>query len=78
MSRPYQGGPPENAPLTECAVGQEACGRSFRNTGRHAKIRARDDGWFEQRDGTWWCPDHIPDWVASWQARKAAQASGNH
>lgn len=28
------------------------------------------EGWFFQRDGSAWCPQHIPPWVAGWRARK--------
>lgn len=27
-------------------------------------------GWFEQKDGTVWCPKHTPAWVAAWRAKK--------
>lgn len=27
-------------------------------------------GWFFQRDGTQYCPEHTPEWVAEWRARK--------
>lgn len=37
--------------------------------------RAHDEGWFEQKDGTNWCPDHTPAWVQAWRARKAAEGS---
>lgn len=30
--------------------------------------RARDVGWFIQRDGKAWCPEHVPEWVANWRA----------
>lgn len=26
--------------------------------------------WFSQKDGKSFCPEHIPDWVADWRARK--------
>lgn len=31
--------------------------------------------WFQQRDGTAWCPDHHPEWVAGWRARRDAEAA---
>lgn len=41
-----------------------------------AKVRARDAGWFENKEGKWWCPLHVPDWVAKWRAdKKAAKGS---
>lgn len=33
-----------------------------------AKIKA--DGWFMQKDGTNYCPEHVPEWVHSWRKRK--------
>lgn len=33
-----------------------------------AKIHAI--GWFFQRDGTAFCPDHLPEWLASWRDNK--------
>lgn len=27
-------------------------------------------GWFFQKDGQQFCPEHTPDWVAEWRARK--------
>lgn len=26
-----------------------------------------------QRNGLAWCPDHNPDWVAEWRAKKKAK-----
>lgn len=28
--------------------------------------------WFLQRSGEAWCPDHVPEWVEQWRARRAA------
>ena len=28
-------------------------------------------GWFFQKTGEAWCPDHTPDWVTAWRAKKA-------
>jgi len=35
-----------------------------------AKVRASDKGWFFQKDGTIWCPEHVPEWVPAWRAEK--------
>lgn len=32
-------------------------------------IAAGDKGWFCQKNGDCWCPEHIPSWVAEWKAR---------
>lgn len=34
------------------------------------KKEAARKGWFLQRNGDAWCPDHIPDWVVEWRQRK--------
>jgi hypothetical protein len=37
-------------------------------------VKAADEGWFLQRDGTAWCPKHNPPWVADWRKRQAHYA----
>lgn len=32
-------------------------------------IKANDAGWFLQRNGDCWCPEHIPDWVSKWREK---------
>lgn len=39
---------------------------------RWGAIKAHADGWFIQKDGTAWCPDHPPAWLKAWRARSAA------
>lgn len=39
------------------------------------KIRAHDLGWFEQKNGTAYCPRHVPEWVTEWRAQRAAKES---
>ena len=34
---------------------------------------AQRAGWFLQRNGDAWCPDHHPEWVAAWRARQSTQ-----
>lgn len=36
----------------------------------HSWGRIKADDWFQQKDGTIWCPDHHPPWVADWRARQ--------
>lgn len=31
---------------------------------------AQRAGWFLQRNGDAWCPEHNPDWVAAWRAKR--------
>jgi hypothetical protein len=34
------------------------------------KVKAGDEGWFFQKDGTSWCPQHVPNWVETWRRNK--------
>ena len=34
-------------------------------------VRADREGWFHQKDGTTYCPEHRPAWVDGWRARQA-------
>jgi hypothetical protein len=34
------------------------------------KIHAHGAGWFTQKNGTAWCPDHVPEWVTSWRQKR--------
>ncbi len=36
----------------------------------HGKVQAQLDGWFMQRNGDAWCPEHNPPWVEEWRARQ--------
>lgn len=49
---------------------ESSCNESFRGSSKWSSIRASNEGWFLQRDGTVWCPKHIPDWVEKWRANK--------
>lgn len=54
----------------------KTCGKKVphkNKTGRLSKwdvIKAGEAGWFFQRDGTAWCPNHVPEWVESWRERQ--------
>jgi len=37
-------------------------------------IKANDAGWFFQRNGDCWCPDHIPEWVPAWREKMKRNA----
>lgn len=45
-----------------CSI--EGCDHSIKN---HAWGKIKAEGWFFLRNGTAFCPDHIPDWVAGWR-----------
>jgi hypothetical protein len=40
---------------------------------KHGTIDAHQRGWFLQRNGDAWCPDHIPDWVVEWRSKKSKE-----
>lgn len=40
---------------------------------RWGRTKAHSEGWFYQKDGTIWCPTHVPDWVNAWRARQKAK-----
>lgn len=40
-------------------------------------IKANDAGWFIQKNGDCWCPEHIPEWVALWRAKKRGDYLGS-
>lgn len=35
-----------------------------------SRIRAHEAGWFEQKNGDVYCPEHKPAWVAKWREQK--------
>lgn len=57
------------APLKYCA--KKGCKASFKDH-HWGAVEATDKGWFHQRNGDSWCPEHHPEWVAEWRARRAA------
>lgn len=56
------------APDKQCAA--EGCDRTFRDH-QWGQTKAHNEGWFHQRDGRSWCPEHTPEWVAEWRARRS-------
>lgn len=61
----------EGVPMITCA--HEGCPASGHKNHYWGRVRAHDEGWFIQKDGTAWCPDHTPEWVAEWRAKKATK-----
>jgi hypothetical protein len=58
-------------PLT-CA--RKNCTESVPGSRWHM-IHAQGAGWFFQKDGTSWCPRHVPRWVRGWRARRERHAT---
>lgn len=50
------------------------CSARVRVASKWDRIKAGDEGWFFQKDGTAWCPKHTPAWVAEWRRRKSLEA----
>lgn len=53
--------------ITYCQ--KRGCEASFKDH-RWGASKAHDDGWFLQTNGTAYCPEHIPPWVAAWRKHK--------
>ena len=67
----YHSTRPDEVKYGHCAV--EECEAQF-DDHYWGKVKAGDEGWFFQKDGTNWCPLHIPDWVEAWRRNKALRA----
>jgi hypothetical protein len=39
----------------------------------HAWAVIKTENWFHQMDGNSWCPEHTPEWVAAWRAKKGSK-----
>lgn len=55
---------------TKCK--ENECTNTFHSS-RWGNQHAQNRGWFLQRNGDAWCPDHIPEWVAEWRAKQKAK-----
>lgn len=47
----------------------DGCDKSFKQH-KWGAIGADSEGWFMQKNGDSWCPDHNPEWVAEWRAKR--------
>lgn len=50
-----------------------------KNTGRTSKwniMQAGKAGWFFQRNGDAYCPEHVPEWVEEWRRSKSEGSVG--
>ncbi|QIG58211.1 hypothetical protein SEA_SKOG_59 [Gordonia phage Skog] len=57
-------------PVPEVPCAEEGCMASFKSH-RHGQIQAHKNGWFHSRaEQVSWCPEHVPEWVAGWRAKK--------
>lgn len=64
----------ESSGTRSCA--KEECPKFFQNH-EWGNKQAQREGWFMQRNGDAWCPDHNPDWVAEWRAKRAEKNKEN-
>lgn len=64
----------ESRTTTEAFCSVRTCTNSFK---KHywGSIKAQNDGWFLQKNGDIWCPEHLPDWYEEWKAKKALERS---
>jgi hypothetical protein len=56
--------------VSDVTCAEPECETTRRSNSAWDDIRAHDAGWFAQKDGTQWCPEHTPAWVAAWRARR--------
>lgn len=57
---------PDSRPRVRCS--EDGCPASVANN-RWAKIHSV--GWFFMRDGSAYCPEHLPEWLAEWRAGRS-------
>lgn len=62
-----------SAAVVTCAA--QGCVASHNND-RWSRVRAHEAGWFESRRGGSFCPEHVPDWVAGWRAKRKGKVDG--
>jgi hypothetical protein len=53
--------------MKECA--QPDCTKSFWSS-REGTMKAHYSGWYHQRNGKSWCPEHRPAWAPKWEGKK--------
>lgn len=41
-------------------------------------IRAGNEGWFFQKGGISYCPEHVPDWVPAWRERQKGSTDAGY
>ncbi len=54
---------------------QEGCEATF-DDHYWGSVRAQDEGWFRQKTGENWCPEHNPEWVKEWRETKKREPTG--
>jgi hypothetical protein len=50
------------------------CCQCDRSIAGHKWGKIQSEGWFFSKNGSAYCPDHIPDWVDKWRAGKARES----
>jgi hypothetical protein len=56
--------------VSDVVCSDPTCDESHKDH-RWGKIKAGSSGWFMSKDGSSWCPKHIPDWVKEWRVKNA-------
>jgi hypothetical protein len=59
--------PPPSEGQAQCA--EAGCIAEHKTDEWNSK-RAHNEGWFIQKNGDRWCPDHNPEWVEEWRKRQ--------
>ena len=68
MSDDYEYAPsPDECCICHTKIEPGASGR----VSKWLVMKAGREGWFFQRDGTAYCPEHVPDWVEGWRVRQS-------
>lgn len=66
-------------PIHQLKCSQEGCEETVpqgnaERVGMWHKMRASAElGWFFEKSGKAWCPNHNPDWVEGWRKRRDAK-----
>lgn len=55
-----------------CSV--EGCTNRFKNHKWGYIHSGGQQGWFHSKEGWHACPEHLPDWVAEWRAKRDLEA----
>lgn len=61
----------EEDPVGKCA--HPGCPKVFRDRHQWDQNEAQKAGWFFQKNGDRWCPEHNPPWVVEWRLKKAME-----
>lgn len=64
--------PPDGTVVRDVPCAWPECPATYKQH-RWGMTKAHGAGWMIQKDGTSWCPEHLPEWVEAWRARNSRQ-----